>query len=327
MISTAYQFLKYLRAVKNASEHTIRNYSIDLNVFKNFMEQHVLQLPPERRSQKIGYSPQSEEPSQDLDETIHLAQIDRKLLRRFLVFLAEEQTHKRTIARRISSLRTFFKFCVRHQMISKSPAEEIVSPKLEKRIPLSLNYEQVERLFDQPQTESYLGFRDRCIMELFYSSGLRVSELVALNRCDCDVKALLIKLKGKGKKERVIPVTKNAADWISAYLDHPERHENQDGHSQEVDREAIFLNRFGMRLSARSVDRKFDLYLTASGLAGNITPHTIRHTIATHWLENGMDLKTIQLLLGHTSLATTTLYTHVSGKLKKEVYDKTHPRA
>jgi integrase/recombinase XerC len=185
----------------------------------------------------------------------------------------------------------------------------------------------VQRLFDQPRTEEYLGFRDRCIMELFYSSGLRVSELVALNRSDFDPQAFVVKLKGKGKKERVIPITKNAAGWISAYLNHPQRHSDEEGHLAQADPQAIFLNRLGTRLTARSVDRKFDLYLAASGLAGHVTPHTIRHTIATHWLENGMDLKTIQILLGHSSLATTTLYTHVSPKLKKEVYDKTHPRA
>jgi integrase/recombinase XerC len=156
-------------------------------------------------------------------------------------------------------------------------------------------------------------------MELFYSSGLRLSELVALDRKKFDPKNLLLSVYGKGKKVRQTPITASAAKWIVDYLQHPER--------KEKEPQAIFLNKWGSRLSARSVDRNFAAYLKASGLSDRITPHTIRHTIATHWLEQGMDLKTIQLLLGHSSLATTTIYTHVSPKLKREVYNKTHPRA
>lgn len=319
MIKAAYLFLEYLRSIKNASEHTIRNYAIDLNALKNFLEKD---LPPEQKTEKINIDIPYEAAN-----ILSLEQIDRKVLRHFLAHLVENHIQKRTIVRRLSSLRTFFKFCVRQKLLENNPAEDIESPKLDKRIPLSLSYDQLQRLFDQPDTNTYLGFRDRCIMELFYSSGLRVSELVALNRSDFDPKSLLVRLKGKGKKERVIPITKNAADWISSYLEHPERDKNIEGHLAQADDKAIFLNRNGTRLTTRSVDRKFDKYLMASGLAGKVTPHTIRHTIATHWLENGMDLKTIQLLLGHSSLATTTVYTHVSPKLKKEVYDKTHPRA
>lgn len=324
MIREAYQFLEHLRAVKNASEHTIRNYAIDLNSLKAFLEKG---LSKENLPEKIRFDREYQERDSQFDQMLSLKDLNRKVLRNFLADLSENNTQKRTVVRRLSSLRTFFKFCVRQKMIEKNPAEELESPKLEKRIPLSLSYDQVQRLFDQPDRSCYLGFRDRCIMEVFYSSGLRVSELVALNRSDFDSEALLVRLKGKGKKERIIPITKNAADWITSYLEHPERGRDLDGHLAQVDREAIFLNRIGTRLTTRSVDRKFDKYLTLSGLVGNVTPHTIRHTIATHWLENGMDLKTIQLLLGHTSLATTTIYTHVSPKLKKEVYDKTHPRA
>jgi len=156
-------------------------------------------------------------------------------------------------------------------------------------------------------------------MELFYSSGLRVSELVGLNRTDFDPSNGMLHIRGKGKKERRIPITKNAAKWIGDYLNHPGR--------IQKDEAAIFLNKWGTRLTVRSVDRNFESYLLQSGLAATITPHTIRHTIATHWLEKGMDLKTIQLLLGHSSLATTTIYTQVSTKLKKEVYNKAHPSA
>ncbi len=327
MIKAAYQFLEYLRSARQASEHTIRNYAIDLNSLKNFLEIELLKLPPENLPEKICYDAPYENRNALQDYRLLLSFIDRKALRRYLSFLHESKQNRRTIVRRLSSLRTFFKFCLSEELIAYNPAEEMESPKIEKKLPLSLNYEQVQMLFNQPDTSCYLGFRDRCIMELFYSSGLRVSELVALNRNDFNYRELIIKLLGKGKKERVVPLTKNAADWILAYLQHPERHYSTDGHLSEADARAIFLNRNGTRLTTRSVDRKFDKYLTLSGLAGKVTPHTIRHTIATHWLENGMDLKTIQMLLGHQSLSTTTIYTHVSTKLKKEVYDKTHPRA
>ncbi|MEI6243007.1 MAG: tyrosine-type recombinase/integrase, partial [Chlamydiota bacterium] len=172
-----------------------------------------------------------------------------------------------------------------------------------------------------------LGYRDRSTMELFYSSGLRLSELVQLNRQDLDTGRGVLHIRGKGKKGRVVPITKTAMEWIVSYLNHEERLVKTTEHEAEEDTEAIFLNKWGRRLTVRSIDRHFQTYLKQSGLLGKITPHTIRHTIATHWLEKGMDLKTIQLLLGHSSLSTTTIYTHVSPKLKRAVYDKTHPRA
>lgn len=314
MIKESYLFLAYL-GTKNASEHTIRNYCIDLNALKNFIEEHVLQLPPEKREKKISYKM----PYASQKAPIDIQLIDRKMIRSFLKNLAENNPKKTTIVRKLSSLRTFFKFCLRKKFLVANPLEEIESPKVEKRLPVALSYEEVERLFNQPKLTTYLGLRDRTIMELFYSSGLRVSELAALNQSDFNKEEMTLRLKGKGKKERIVPITKNAAEWITKYLEHPQRRQECGS--------AIFLGRLGTRITTRSIDRKFDLYLRLSGLAGKVTPHTIRHTIATHWLENGMDLKTIQLLLGHASLVTTTIYTHVSTKLKKEVYDRAHPRA
>lgn len=317
MIEESYRFLEYLRFVKNASEHTVRNYAIDLSNLKDFLESS---LPPEKKTARI----RSKGSFCGERSSISLSEIDRSILRHYL---AQMCGNKRTIVRRLSSLRTFFRFCVKQGFAKSNPMELMESPKLEKRIPYSLSFVELQRLFDQPDTGNYLGLRDRTIMELFYSSGLRVSELVGLNRSDFDRESLLMRLRGKGRKERIVPITQNAADWIVTYLEHKERHKDMDGHLAEVDKEAIFLNRNGTRLTSRSVDRNFDKYLTASGLAGKVTPHTIRHTIATHWLENGMDLKTIQTLLGHSSLTTTTLYTHVSTKFKQEVYKKAHPRA
>jgi integrase/recombinase XerC len=327
-IFAAYQFLQNLQVVKNASKHTIRNYAIDLNAFKSYLESEFFKdLKEDQFPDKIRWNESYERRLHEKDSLLTFEKIDRKTIRGFLANLNTHQSNKRTIVRKLSSLRTFFKYAVTQKWMEHNPTEDLETPKLEKKIPVSLSYDQIQKLFEQPDTTSYLGLRDRTIMELFYSSGLRVSELVALNRSDFDPQNLLIKLKGKGKKERIVPITKNAAEWIKTYLEHPERHEETDGHFAQIDAEAIFLNRQGTRLSTRSVDRNFDRFLKGSGLAGKITPHTIRHTIATHWLENGMDLKTIQVILGHSSLTTTTIYTQVSHTLKKKVYDKAHPRA
>lgn len=327
-IEVAYSFLKHLTVVKNASEHTIRNYAIDLNSLKNFVEVHQLkEYQPTEFPDKIQYNQAYEDRWKGKDHILPIQSMDRRVIREFLAHLNEQNTNKRTIVRRLASLRSFFKYAFSQKYVPLNPTEDLETPKIDKKIPVSLSFDQVQRLFDQPDTTDYLGFRDRVIMELFYSSGLRVSELVAIDRADFDKQNLRIKLKGKGKKERIVPITKNAAEWITAYLEHAERHAEINGHAAQIDENAIFLNRHGTRLTVRSVDRKFDKYLTASGLAGKVTPHTIRHTIATHWLENGMDLKTIQVLLGHSSLATTTIYTQVSTTLKKKVYDESHPRA
>ena len=327
-IHAAYQFLEHLRTIRNASEHTIRNYAIDLNSFKNYIENDLLKdVKQEDRPQKICYVSSLQERWKERDHLLPLESINKKTIRGFLANLNNTQSNKKTIVRRLSSLRTFFKFVVSQKMLPYNPTEDLETPKIEKSLPVSLSYDQVKRLLELPDTSSLLGLRDRVIMELLYSSGLRVSELASLNRQDFDAKSLLIKLRGKGKKERIVPITKNAAEWILAYLNLPERYLDTDGHAAQVDDSAIFLNKLGTRLTTRSVDRNFSKYLKASGMACTVTPHTIRHTIATHWLENGMDLKTIQDMLGHSSLATTTIYTQVSMSHKKKVYDESHPRA
>ena len=289
------KFLTYLQAIKNASVHTLRNYGMDLADFQAFTQIDKVEL------------------------------VDKRMIRGYLTHLNQKQVTKRTILRRLSALRSFFKYLLKEGAISHNPLEEIDAPKLEKTIPAPLTREEIDRLFQQPDTQMFLGFRDRTMMELFYSSGLRISELVGLNRTDFDTTNLTLRVKGKGKKERVIPITKNAAAWMNSYLHHPERTLDSDQHQAEKNHDAIFLNKWGERITVRSVDRNFQTFLKQSGLASKATPHTIRHTIATHWLENGMDLKTIQILLGHSSLATTTIYTKVSTKLKKVVYDKAHP--
>lgn len=296
------KFLHYLKVVKGVSLHTLRAYEADLALFA--------QLITLEKTQE-GSSPPS----------LPIGEVTKRSIRRYLSFLHERGASTRTVLRRLSTLRSFYRYALREKMTSENPTEEIEGPKKEKSLPRAIAYEQVELLLSQPDLKTLMGFRDRAIMELFYSSGLRLSELVGLNRSDFDSKGQVLTIFGKGKKQRQSPITATAIKWVTEYLEHPERR------SMEKDRGAIFLNRWGTRLTARSVDRNFAAYFKASGLSQKVTPHTIRHTIATHWLENGMDLKTIQLLLGHTSLGTTTIYTHVSPKLKREVYDKTHPRA
>ena len=280
-----FQFLEHLRLVKGCSRHTLRAYGIDLAGFAEFAKEEVT----------------------------------KRSIRRYLASLHEKGAGSATILRRLSALRSFFQFAVKKGMMKENPAEEIESPKKPRRLPVSLQYAQVELLLSQPDLSSQLGLRDRAMMELLYSSGLRLSEIIGMNRENFDERSGILHVYGKGKKERIVPITKTASEWILKYLDHSER--------KKIGEKALFLNRWGKRISARSVDRLFVSYLKKSGLSERITPHTIRHTIATHWLEKGMDLKTIQMILGHSSLSTTTIYTHVSQRVKREVYNKAHPRA
>jgi integrase/recombinase XerC len=314
----ACRFLHHLKVVKGVSEHTLRGYGLDLNSFLEFAEEELF-----GKSESPFIRPELPSSAGKLS----IPDLSKRIIRRYLSKLYEKQAKSRTVLRRLSSLRSFFKYAIREKFTGENPMEEIDSPKKDRKLPVSINYAQVEHLLAQPDISTYLGFRDRAIMELFYSSGLRLSEVVGLNRRDFDAKNLVLNIFGKGKKQRQAPITETAAKWLADYLGHPERNLDSKEHKAEADKQAVFLNKWGKRLTPRSVDRNFAAYLKASGLSERITPHTIRHTIATHWLENGMDLKTIQMLLGHTSLATTTIYTHVSSKLKREVYDKTHPRA
>ena len=324
MNSWILRFLRYYKTIKGVSSNTLRNYCMDLNGFREFLEVEVYRLDEKQKTSKVTLEDLEKE---FLSGGPDVGAIDKKMLRGYLSSLHLHEVHRNTILRRLSALRSFFKFLAKEKAIESNPMEAIDSPKASKKLPVTLTYEQVEVFMGKPDIKEYMGVRDRCILELFYSSGLRLSELVGLNREDLDLNRLWMKVKGKGKKERLIPITAGAAKWLKMYLKHPERHLDTVEHRAEVDTHAIFLNKWGKRLTARSVDRLFQHYFRLSGFAHEVTPHTLRHTIATHWLEKGMDLKTIQVLLGHESLSTTTIYTQVSPKVKKEAYDKAHPRA
>lgn len=324
LLNASYQFLEHLKVVKNSSPHTVRNYAIDLDDFFSFVWNRINTSEEEIPTPRIHHI----EKTLDCPIKILIKEhLHRREVRMWIAHLHERGVTKKTIVRKIASMRSFCRYLLSKQHLEENPMEEIQSPKVEKKIPQSLELKQVENLLSQPDTTNYLGLRDRVILEILYSSGLRVSELVALNKSDIDWQESLIKLRGKGKKERIVPLTPHALEWLRAYVNHPERHVDIDGHQAEVDKEAIFLNRLGTRLTARSVDRGFSRYFKLSGIAGKATPHDIRHTIATEWLNLGMDLKTIQKILGHTSLSTTTIYTKVTSQHKKEVYETTHPTA
>lgn len=318
------KFLRYYKIVKGVSEHTLRNYCMDLDAFKTLLETDVFHVTQEQRTPRMTLGSLDRETIQG---SIDIKSIDKRAIRAYLSSLHLAQVSKKTLLRRLSCLRSFFKFLTKEQAIESNPMDLIDSPKADKKIPVTLTYAQVQAFIEQPDLQTYLGVRDRAILELFYSSGLRLSELVGLNRQDVDLNKLWMKVRGKGKKERLIPITAHAARWIKQYLLHPLRGATTKTHKAEVDKKAIFLNKWGTRLTARSVDRLFKEYFQSSGFAQEVTPHTLRHTVATHWLERGMDLKTIQTLLGHESLSTTTIYTQVSSRVKIDVYNKAHPRA
>jgi integrase/recombinase XerC len=289
------KFLEHLRLVKQASPHTIRNYRIDLAAFIQFVKG------------------QEEK------------QLDRLLFRHFFAKLYEDGCARRTVLRRFSALHSLFRYMVKERQLSVNPLDELQRPKLDKTLPRPVTLSEVELFFAQPDTTTLMGLRDRVMMEVFYSSGLRLSELAQLSRSSLDLKRGRVKVMGKGKKERIIPLTPNASQWLQKYLDCPSRYEEGELHEAQIDSEAVFLNRWGKRLTVRSIDRLFQHYLRLSGLSNRLTPHVLRHSIATHLLEQGMDLKTIQMLLGHSALSTTTIYTKVSTRLKREVYEKAHP--
>ena len=251
-----------------------------------------------------------------------LLEVDVNTIRRFMAALGQQQYSKSTTARKLATLRSFYKFLVKRNHIASNPVTTIKTPKQDKKLPKFLEYEQVQRLLNTPPANSWLGARDRAIMEVLYSTGMRVSELVALNMDDVDFLSEVIHIRGKGKKERVSPIGSSALQAIQSYIEfRNKRMANDSGFDSKV----LFANKHGKRLSTRSVRRKMDKYLVQAGLDPSISPHTLRHSFATHMLNNGADLRSVQELLGHQSLSTTQIYTHVSTSRMNEQYHNAHP--
>ncbi len=289
-----HQYIHYLSSEKNASPHTCRCYQRDLEEFENFL-----------RGLGTYVIPTGE---------VRIEKADRFAIRKYLSFL-HRKNKKSSIARKIASLRSFYRYLVREQIVATNPAKQVATPKVEKRLPTTLTVDEAFRLVESPGDTERL--RDRAILELLYSSGLRVSELVNLDLAHLDQELGIVRVMGKGRKERIVPVGRKALEALTAYL--------KDRDDSEPSR-PLFLNCRGGRLSSRSVGRLVRRYTKQSGILRRVSPHTFRHTFATHLLDAGADVREIQEMLGHASLSTTQRYTHVSlGKLM-DVYDRAHPR-
>jgi len=252
-----------------------------------------------------------------------LRDVTTEQIKTFLDFLGSQSYSKSTIARKLATLRSFYKFCLRRNYVKTHPLAAIRTPKQDKRLPRYLELEDISKLLATPDDGTLLGSRDRAMFEVLFSTGLRVSELVDLNFGDIDFTAQTIRVRGKGKKQRTTPIGNTAIVALQRYLDL----RRTDPRSPSFDKDALFVNKHGQRLSTRSVRRKLDKYLAECGLDPSISPHTLRHSFATHMLNNGADLRSVQELLGHQSLSTTQVYTHLSTPRLKAVYDEAHPRS
>jgi integrase/recombinase XerC len=319
------QFLNYLKFEKRFSEHTAKCYGADLTQFAEFLLSGGHGSPSEAVASGLpdggtatAVATQTE---QEVDQ--RLLAVDVNEARSYLAYLNEKAYSKATIARKLATLRSFYKYLVKMNRSSVNPLSAIRTPKQEKKLPRFLEYEEVKRLLETPPTDSWLGARDRAILETLYSTGVRVSELVGLNMDDIDFLSEVIHIRGKGKKERVTPISSSALQAIQHYMEYRNKRAQNNGH---FDSKVLFVNKHGHRLSTRSVRRKMDKYLKMAGLDPAISPHTLRHSFATHMLNNGADLRSVQELLGHQSLSTTQVYTHLTTRKLKDVYENAHPR-
>lgn len=291
-------FLKHLVVEKNASEHTTKAYRDDL-------------------SQAIEYF------RTQLGKDAGIKQVSTRTIRGFMAHLHEQGFSKSTIARRLAALRSWFKFLCRQSELVQSPAEGVRGPKKDKKLPKFLTEETTEKVLHSPEADEQCGPRDQAILETIYSAGLRVSECVQLNLDDVNLDDNVLLIRGKGKKERLAFLGDTAQKAITAWLD--ERKKLLKAKGKET--EAVFINKFGTRLTTRSVGRLLAKYLKQLGLTGQASPHTLRHSFATHLLDRGAEIRSVQELLGHRSLTTTQIYTHLTTHRLQESYKKAHPRA
>ena len=290
-------FLDYLAFERNVSVNTIEAYRNDLESFLQFLTDDYFTI------------------GRDL---LDLRRIDHLTIRAYLAHLSRRKLARTSTARHLSALRTFFKYLMREGVVEANPARGVATPKREKHLPAVMQTSDIALLLEQPDLSTNLGIRDRAWMELLYASGLRISELVGIDIDDIELRARLVKVRGKGSKERIVPFGSKAEEAVRAYL------AVREGDAEE---NALFLNYRGARITTRSVRRLFDGYLRDASMRSGISPHTMRHSFATHLLNAGADLRGIQELLGHASLSTTQKYTHLNDWQLIAVYKKAHPRA
>ncbi len=291
------RYKQYLLYERNYSENTVRAYTTDLLHFRDFLSKNKLSAG---------------------EKDIDVAKIEETDIREYISWLYTRNS-KSSISRKLTSIRTFLEFLIREGEIQKNSARLVPTPKAEKRTPAFLTVDEVFLLVEKPKDKGILGLRDRAILELLYSSGLRVSELSGIDLKDVNLDASFVKVLGKGSVERIVPLGSKAIESIRNYLVKREELKPKVGY--------LFLNSRGGKLSERSVARIVKKYATISGIPKNVNPHVLRHTFATHLLGDGADLRAIQEMLGHKSLSTTQRYTHASIEKIMQIYDKTHPRA
>jgi integrase/recombinase XerC len=291
-------FLQYLRIERNCSGLTIKSYQEDLDSLLEYFRDFGGGIPD-------------------------VAAVTVTTLRAYVAYLHKCNYARTTMARRLACLRSFFRFCCREGLAATNPAKALRTPRAGRRLPHFLSAEQVARLLEAPQANQPLGLRDRAILETLYSAGLRVAELASLNVESWDNDAGVLRVTGKGRKERFAPIGRHAAVALARWLEVRE----PDPHAPAAQQAAMFLNKRGRRLTTRSVGRLLEKYIRETGLDKLTTPHTLRHSFATHLLDGGADLRSVQELLGHKSLTTTQIYTHVSTKRLRETYEKAHPHA
>lgn len=299
MKSAIAQFLQYLATERNASDLTIKAYREDLFGLVEWLEATTGTVP-------------------------HPSALSPSDLRSFQSALQQAGYARTTISRKLASLRSFYKFAMRQGIATENPAKPLRNPRRQRKLPHVLTNEEVGKLLLAPDPSEVMGLRDRAILETMYSAGLRVSELVALRDGDLDPYEQIIRVRGKGRKERISPLGSYALRAIEAYANRRIR----DPEAEAMGREApVFVNRFGRILTTRSVGRMLEKYIAFTGLDTRTSPHTLRHSFATHLLDRGADIRSVQELLGHKSLATTQIYTHVSAANLRQVYEQAHPRA
>ncbi len=291
-------FLNYLKIERNASELTIKSYADDLSHTVEFLQEQTGAVP-------------------------HPRHIEVGILRSYVSYLHECGYARTTVARRLACLRSFFRYCNREGICEINPAKPLRTPRSGRKLPHFLTTDQVGALLIAPPANSDAGLRDRAILETMYSAGLRVSEVVGIDLKDWDRSAGILRVLGKGRKERISPVGSYATKALDRWLEV----RSPDPKAAEKQRSAMFLNRFGRRLTTRSIGRMLETHILTAGLTQQTTPHTLRHSFATHLLDGGADLRSVQELLGHKSLTTTQIYTHVSTRRLRETYEKAHPHA
>lgn len=328
-------FLAKMRLEKNASDHTLRSYEVDLVQFAAWLHTgeatHALGGHKKTGRRRRGASAQVHAVTyHSLRPSFLGAEVDHLKVRAYLAYLQRQEYSRRTVARKLSCLRSFFRYLHEQNLVASNPLDGVHTPKLERKLPNFLYEEEVYRLLLLPDRTTPLGQRDWALLELLYATGLRASELVSLNVSDIDYSEGWVIVFGKGKKERFVPVGSEALSALQAYLDggRPTLAKRADSEMQALPwrRQPLFLNKLGTRLTDRSVRRLLDGYVKQLAILTHVSPHTIRHSFATHLLNKGADLRAVQEMLGHVSLSTTQIYTHVTKERLREEYLLRHPR-